>query len=35
MGIVQDSNELYWTDPGSNITQNNSCMASNLPSVSK
>ena len=30
--IVQECYGLYWTNPGGNIPQNNSCMATNHPS---
>ena len=30
--IAQEYYELYWTNPGGNIPQNNSCMATYHPS---
>ena len=33
MAIVQESYELYTTNTGSNIPENNSCMAIYLPSL--
>ena len=33
MAIAHEGNEVYWTNPGSNILQNSSCMATCLPSL--
>ena len=33
MAIAQECYELYWTNPGSNISQNSICMATYLPSL--